>query len=196
MAVLHLRDTMMTRSCLLISAQIPHLAVHPAGGTNLRRSTFFLTVCKVYPSPITKVSLRCLGHLPHHSITFHPPTSPKVPVGKSHWDYPPNAPLQPTLCHAPTRNPPVIQWLNPLHALAPAQPVCVCGLEETRRQLHQPLGIDSHDLPHVLLGGQHQLMVDDLQGGSKDRQGVGCQQQPRGVEWPCTPWWSAPIHGG
>ncbi len=55
----------------------------------------------------------------------------------------------------------VIQRLNALGALAPRQLVRVGALEEARRELDEPLGVDRAHLAHVLLAGQHQLVVDD-----------------------------------
>ena len=55
----------------------------------------------------------------------------------------------------------VIEGLNALLALAPAELLVVRGLEEARGQLDEPLGIDGAHLTHVLLAGQHQLVVDD-----------------------------------
>lgn len=54
----------------------------------------------------------------------------------------------------------VPQWLQLLLPLTLAHLGGVGQLEELRCQLRQPLGFDGCHFSHVLLGRQHQLMVD------------------------------------
>lgn len=55
----------------------------------------------------------------------------------------------------------VVQRLQALLFLLLAEACGVGHFEEGGRKLHQPAGIDGGHLPHVLLGGQHQLVVHD-----------------------------------
>ena len=55
----------------------------------------------------------------------------------------------------------VVEGLNALLALAATELLVVGRLEEARRQLDKPLGIYGAHLAHVLLAGQHKLVVDD-----------------------------------
>ena len=52
----------------------------------------------------------------------------------------------------------VVQWLHTLGLLELGQLGRVGELEEGRGILHQPLGVDSGDLPEVLLGSLHHLV--------------------------------------
>lgn len=45
----------------------------------------------------------------------------------------------------------VVQGLDLLHALLPGHLVRISSLVELWRQLYQPLGLDRHDVAHVLL---------------------------------------------
>ena len=54
----------------------------------------------------------------------------------------------------------IVQRFNLLRFLGFAEPRRVVELEELGSELDQPLGIDSGHLAHVLLGGEHQLVVD------------------------------------
>lgn len=53
----------------------------------------------------------------------------------------------------------VVQRLQPLLFLLFAEARRVGHFEEGGRELHQPAGVDGGHLPHVLLGGQHQLVI-------------------------------------
>mmetsp|Transcript_11027 Transcript_11027/g.20025 ORF Transcript_11027/g.20025 Transcript_11027/m.20025 type:complete len:259 (-) Transcript_11027:1782-2558(-) len=54
---------------------------------------------------------------------------------------------------------PIVEWFDAFVFLPPRQFIRIRRLEEPRRQLHQPLGIDHQHLTHVLLGSQHQFVV-------------------------------------
>ena len=56
---------------------------------------------------------------------------------------------------------PVIQRFKALLPLALAQLGGVRDPEERGREFGEPLGVDSGHLAHVLLGGEHELVVDD-----------------------------------
>ena len=53
----------------------------------------------------------------------------------------------------------VVQRLEPLLFLLFAEARRVGHFEEGRRELDQPARVDGGHLPHVLLGGQHQLVI-------------------------------------
>ena len=55
----------------------------------------------------------------------------------------------------------IVQRFNLLRFLGFAEPCRVVELEELRSKLDEPLGVDGRDLAHVLLGGEHQLVVHD-----------------------------------
>ena len=53
----------------------------------------------------------------------------------------------------------VVQWFQALLLLLLAEARRVGHFEEGRRKLHQPASVNGGHLAHVLLSGQHQLMV-------------------------------------
>ena len=64
--------------------------------------------------------------------------------------------------------PPVVRWviavvqrLNLLAFLAPADTCWIAGSVEFGRELHQPLGLNGQTLMQVLLAGQHKAVVDE-----------------------------------
>ena len=59
----------------------------------------------------------------------------------------------------------VVQGLEALLFLLLAEACGVGHLEEGRGELHQPAGVDGGHLPHVLLGGQDQLVIHEPVGG-------------------------------
>lgn len=58
----------------------------------------------------------------------------------------------------------VVERLQFLLPLLVAEARRVADSVEGRSQLHQPAGVDGGHLPHVLLGGQHQLVIDEPGG--------------------------------
>lgn len=54
----------------------------------------------------------------------------------------------------------VVERFKFLLPLLPAEACGVANSEESRCELHQPARVDGGHLPHVLLGCQHQLMVN------------------------------------
>lgn len=64
----------------------------------------------------------------------------------------------------------VVQRLEALLFLLLAETSGVRHFKESRRKLHQPAGVNGGHLPHVLLCGQHQLMVNNPE---EEMSGVG-----------------------
>lgn len=64
----------------------------------------------------------------------------------------------------------VIQGLKTLLLLLFAELGWVRDLEEGRSKFHKPPGVDGGDLTHILLRGQHQLMVYHPEEGQKQAQ--------------------------
>lgn len=56
---------------------------------------------------------------------------------------------------------PVIKWLDPLLPLAFTHLRGVRHLEESRRQLNKPFGVDYSNLAHILFCCHNQLVIDD-----------------------------------
>ena len=59
----------------------------------------------------------------------------------------------------------VVQRFNLLLLLLLTQLGRVGVTEELGGKLNQPLGVNGCDLSHVFFGGEHQLMVDNPEGG-------------------------------
>ena len=75
----------------------------------------------------------------------------------------------------------VEQRLNSLCLFEFGQFGRIWELEECRRELHQPLGVDCGDLPHVLLRGLHHLVEDDPLWLSVEQGGAGMDWNNLGV---------------
>ena len=58
----------------------------------------------------------------------------------------------------------VVERFQLLQPLLAAETRRVAHSVERRSKLHQPAGVDDGHLPHVLLGGQHQLVVNKPAG--------------------------------
>ena len=81
-----------------------------------------------------------------------------------------SAVLKPELSFSPRQTPrilwieAIVQRLDLFLAFLLGDLIWIGCLLKIRSQLHQPLGINHHDVSHVFLGGQHQFMVHDVFG--------------------------------
>lgn len=66
-------------------------------------------------------------------------------------------------------NTPVVERFDPLLSFASAEASRVVELEEGRGKFHQPFWVDGCGLAHVLLGSEHQLVVDHPGGRRRGR---------------------------
>lgn len=75
-----------------------------------------------------------------------------------------------------------MQRRNPLRLLPLAQPIARRHLEERRRRLHQPLGLDGADNMHVLLGRLDERVVHDVLSGLPEQRRRGMHRDGRALD--------------